>query len=111
MPRFLYELTMAGGSESDAPQIGRLLSQAALRLAAAGADVTLLSADLIPGQSRLVCTFDAADAEVVRSVAHTAQVPGTGVVQLVPVLCDGTGSPGARPRSGAGHDHPGGEKR
>ena len=90
MPRFLYELTLARASESDAPHIGRLLSQAALRLAAGGTDVRLLSADLVPGQARLVCTFEAADADAVRSVVHTAQVPGTGVVQLVPIVSDGT---------------------
>jgi Protein of unknown function (DUF4242) len=83
VPIFLAERDTAGTTEADIGQVHRALEAAARRLGSSDHRVRYLRSIYIPGEQRCICFFEASDADIVRLVNDTAQLPFVRIAAAV----------------------------
>jgi hypothetical protein len=83
MTMFLVERALPGLTTADVRAAQQALTQACRRLAVQGRTATYVRSTFLPGRSRCLCLFEAADPETVRRVNETAQFPFTRIEEAV----------------------------
>ena len=82
MPRYVVEVPRGVYDAEQAETVEWILRMAATRISSTS-PVTYLRAEFLPSEERVLAWFDAADGDVVRRVAETAQVHGVAVSETI----------------------------
>jgi hypothetical protein len=96
VPIFLAERDTAGTTDADIASVHQALDSAARRVCSADRQVRYLRTIYVPEEQRCICLFEAADAEIVRLVNDTAQLP---FVRIAPAVEFAVDSPGLETQS------------
>ena len=80
---FLVEQRLPRITDSELTLLQAALIDASLRLTARGELVRYLGSTYLPGPGRLLCRFEALNAEVVRVVCESSQAPPTSLEAAV----------------------------
>ena len=98
VPIFLAERDAVGTTEADIGQVHQALEAAARRVGSADHRVRYLRTISVPGEERCTCFFEASDADVVRLVNDTAQLPFVRIAAAVDFAADSPGLQASWPR-------------
>ena len=83
MPTYLVERDLPGMTRDQLAAAHRAAAETARRFTAAGNPVRYLRSLFLPLEARCLCLFEARDAESVRSLNDTAQIPFTSVTEAL----------------------------
>ena len=83
MPTYLVERDLPGMTRDQLAAAHRAAAETARRFTAAGNPVRYIRSLFLPQEARCLCLFEARDAECVRSLNDTAQIPFTSVSEAL----------------------------
>ena len=86
MPAYLVERSLPGLSNKHLSALHHALSEASRRLTASGSPVRYYGSTFLPARSRCFCFFEAPNADLVRAVNETAQVPFITIDEAIELL-------------------------
>jgi uncharacterized protein DUF4242 len=83
VPTYLVERDLPGMTRDQLAAAHRAAAETARRFTAAGRPVRYIRSLFLPHEARCLCLFEALDAESVRSLNNTAQIPFTSVSEAL----------------------------
>ena len=83
MPTYLVERDLPGMTRDQLAAAHRAAAEIARRFTAEGNPVRYIRSLFLPQEARCLCLFEARDAECVRSLNNTAQIPFTSVTEAL----------------------------
>jgi hypothetical protein len=86
LPTYLVERDLPGMTRDQLAAALRAAAETARRFTAAGNPVRYIRSLFLPQQARCLCLFEARDAESVRSLNDTAQIPFTSVTEALELI-------------------------
>ena len=95
VPIFLAERDTAGTTDAEIGRVHQALEAAARRIGSPDHQVRYLRTIYVPGEQRCICFFEASDADVVRLVNDTAQLPFVRIAAAVEFAADSAGLGGS----------------
>lgn len=86
MALYVVEHRLPGMTESDLTLLTAALEASSERLARRGRKVRYLRSTYLPGKGRLLCWYEAASQEIVRTVIESAQAPYVSLDAAIEVV-------------------------
>ena len=83
MPTYLVDRDLPGMTRDQLAAAHRAAAETARQFTAAGRPVRYIRSLFLPQEARCLCLFEAVDAESVRSLNQTAQIPFTSVTEAL----------------------------
>jgi len=83
LPTYLVDRDLPGMTRDQLAAAHRAATETASRLTAAGTPVRYIRSLFLPQEARCLCLFEAPDAESVRSLNDTAQIPFTSISEAL----------------------------
>ena len=83
MPTYLVDRDLPGITRDQLAAAYRAATETARRFTAEGRPVRYLRSLFLPQEARCLCLFEALDAESVRSLNDTAQIPFTSISEAL----------------------------
>ncbi len=83
MPTYLVDRDLPGMTQDQLAAARRAAAEIARRFSAEGKPVRYIRSLFLPQEARCLCLFEARDAECVRSLNDTAQIPFTSVTEAL----------------------------
>ena len=83
MPVYMVERSLPGIQMEQLAAAQKAAIETSEKFTAAGKDVRYIRTTFVPGEAHCMCLFEASDAELVKEVNQTAQIPFTRVVEAL----------------------------
>lgn len=83
MPVYMVERSLPGIQMDQLAAAQKAAIETSEKFTAAGKDVRYIRTTFVPGEAHCMCLFEATDAELVKEVNETAQIPFTRIVKAL----------------------------
>ena len=83
MPIYMVERNLPGIQMDQLAAAQKAAIETSQKFTAAGKDVRYIRTTFVPSEGQCMCLFEAADAELVKEVNQTAQIPFTRVIEAL----------------------------
>ncbi len=83
MPLYLADCNLPGITLEQLAAVQKAALETSLRFTAQGKPVRYIRSTFVPGESRCMCLFEAANAKLVQEVNEVAQIPFTRIVEAL----------------------------
>ena len=83
MPVYMVERSLPGIQMDQLAAAQKAAIETSEKFTAEGKDIRYIRTMFVPGEAHCMCLFEATDAELVKEVNRTAQIPFTRVVEAL----------------------------